>query len=182
MNHAKKLMLIDPKMYRPSMRDKSLSAIDIDIETTLLSDLPDDEKAKRYTATLKRFKAYDEPKTEKTPAIDHLETNVLQSIPPNQAYKAKRLLQNIKRERDFDWTEDGEMIYKQTKIPNSNIVDLMSDVLKTKSTDLPVGWEEFASGLGKAPQELIANTERKRLIRDPTSSRRKQKKRNWLEY
>jgi hypothetical protein len=182
MNHAKKLVLIDPKMYRPSMRDKSLSAIDNDIETTLLSDLPDDEKAKRYMATLKRFKAYEEPKIEKSPVVDQLESNVLQSVPPNQAYKAKRLLQHIKRERDFDWTEDGEMIYKQTKIPNSNIVDLMNDALKTKSTDLPVGWEEFATGLGKASQELITNTERKRFIRDPTSARRKQKKRNWLEY
>jgi hypothetical protein len=123
-------MIIDPKMYRPSMYNKSLSAIDIDIETTLLSDLPDDEKVKRYTATLKRFKAYEEPKIEKVPVIDQLETNVLQSVPPNQAYKAKRLLHHIKREPD--WTKDGELIYKQTKILNSNIGDLMNDALETK--------------------------------------------------
>jgi hypothetical protein len=180
MNHAKKLMLIDPKMYRPSMRDKSLSAIDSDIEATLHSDLPDDEKAKRYAATLKRFKAYEEPKIEKPPVIDQLESNVLQSVPPNQAYKAKRLMQQIKREPNIDWSKEGELIYKQTKIPNSSIVDLMSDVLKTKSTDLPIGWEEFASGLAKAPQDLIANTDRRKYIRDPSTPKRK--KLQWTKY
>jgi hypothetical protein len=182
MNHTKKLMLVDPKLYRPSMREKSLSALDNDIDSTLQSDLPDDEKAKRYSASLKRFKAYEELKTEKTPVIDELESGVLQSVPSNQAYKAKRLIQHIKREPDLDWTKEGELIYKQTKIPNSNIVDLMSDTLKTKSTDLPIGWEEFARGLGKAPQDLIANTERRKYIRDPATPKRKQKKRHWLEY
>ena len=35
MEHAKKLMLVEPKLFRPSMREKTLSRLDEEIEKTL---------------------------------------------------------------------------------------------------------------------------------------------------
>jgi len=183
MDHVKKMILIDPKMYRPSMRDKSLSALDTEIDSILNSEIPHDEKAKRYNAILNKFRAHTNPTQAKTPVIDQLEPEILKAVPPNQAYKAKRLLDHLKKQADVDWSTSGELIYRQRNIPDSNIIDLINDVLKTKSTEAPNGWEAFAKSLENAPQELIGNTERRRFIREPTTPKRKRtKKHNWIEY
>jgi len=38
MENTKKLLLVDPKLYRPSMRDKTLSKLDEEIDLTLNAD------------------------------------------------------------------------------------------------------------------------------------------------
>jgi hypothetical protein len=72
------------------------------------------------------------------------------------------LLDLLKRNPDVDWSTKGELIYKQSLIPNSNVVDLLTDVLKKKSTEFPTGWKQFATSLKEtnAPRELISNTDR----------------------
>ena len=159
MDHAKKLVLVDPRMTRPSMKDKTLSNLDTIISETLNSEMSDDEKAKRYAMALRSFKYYDAPPA---PAKDEKESEILSSIDPSVQYKAKRLLDQLKRNPDVDWSGKGELIYKQSLIPNSNVVDLLSDVLKKKSTELPTGWKQFAASLKEtnAPRELISNTDR----------------------
>ena len=76
MDHAKKYVLVDPQMYRPSLPEKSLSGLDREIRTILDNDIPDDEKAKLYTQTLKKYKTYDNnTKTpEPKPMIDLTDT------------------------------------------------------------------------------------------------------------
>jgi FLYWCH zinc finger domain len=182
MIHENKLAHVDPKMFTPFMRGKNLTGIDSEIEATLISDLPDDEKVKRYAAILKRFKAFEEPTIEKTPAIDQLDSNVIHPVLPNQTYEDKRLIQRNKREPDISWARESELINNQTKIQNSSIVDLMSDAIKNKSTDFPNGCEEFSNYLRKALQKLIANTERRKNNRGPTTTKRKHKKQQWIKY
>ena len=48
MEHTKKFVLVDPRFVRPSMRDKVLSALDIDISNILNSNDSDEFKAKSY--------------------------------------------------------------------------------------------------------------------------------------
>ena len=60
MEHAKKLLLVDPG--RPSAAEKKLSSLDEDITRILNSNLPADEKAKRYSQTLQNFKYFDTTK------------------------------------------------------------------------------------------------------------------------
>ena len=56
MEHAKKYILVNPQMYRPTLPEKSLSGLDLEIKTILNNDLPDDEKAKMYSSALKSTK------------------------------------------------------------------------------------------------------------------------------
>lgn len=176
MQHAKKYVLVDPNMYRPSMPEKSLSLLDSEIERTLSADIPDDVKAKLYTSTLKRFKAYDDtmkPQVEKK----SLEAELLESMPATQQYKAKRIMRHLKDNPEASWTDKGELIYRQSTIPNSDIVDLVSDALKTKSIgEPPAGWEEFAKALksSSAPEELVANIKSRNIIKEPADAVKKQ--------
>ena len=81
MDHAKKMLLVDParlnsqhadlrepsgdllkQLYRPTIVDKQLSRLDADIAKTLNSDLPDDVKAKQYEMALRGYRYY-EPKS-----------------------------------------------------------------------------------------------------------------------
>ena len=55
MEHAKKMILVDPQFYRPSMTEKALNGLDGQISSILSSDLPDDVKAKRYAEAVRRY-------------------------------------------------------------------------------------------------------------------------------
>jgi len=165
MEHAKKYILVDPQMYRPSLPEKSLSGLDFEIKTILNNDLPDDEKAKMYSSALKKYKTYDnstkipEPK----PTIDLTDT-----LPPNHQYKVKKLWRLVKDNPDIDWSDKGELIYKQSLIPNSHVSDLFSDALSTKRpVQGPIGWEEFDDVLdsSKVPTTLAKRRVVKRLAK-----------------
>lgn len=153
MEHAKKYVLVDPQMYRPSLPEKSLSELDKVIHQTLNSQLPDDEKAKLYMSALHRFKAYD---AKPPPTKINLESELAGSLPPNQQYKAKKLLRLIKDNPDIEWNDKGELIYKQTPIPKSHVADLFGDALaSTRPTEGAIGWEAFDEGISHAPASLV---------------------------
>lgn len=186
MEYAKKMMLVEPRLMRPSMREKSLSKLDEMIEETLTSDLPDDEKAKRYTMTLNKFRYYDEPPV--TP-VAKKDDDILQSIQSNQQYKAKRLLQQLKKNSDIKFDDDGQIIYRQSLVPNSNISDLLTDVLKKKTTVAPVGWQQFSDSLkaSNIGRELVVNEDRWKYMNpvkkeDSKPKKRVTKKIKWDEY
>ena len=88
MEHAKKYVLVDPQVYRPTMPEKSLSALDQVIQSMLNSELPDDEKAKLYVSTRKRFKAYDKS-AKPQPPKPNIESELVGTMPTP--------LNNIKR-------------------------------------------------------------------------------------
>ena len=166
MEHAKKLMLIEPKLFRPSMREKTLSRLDDDIQKTLDSDLPDGEKAAKYIAALHRYKYYDSPNEiveEKTTS----ESDILDTVPNNQRHKAKRILEHLKRDPSLKVNDNGEISYNQQTIPQSHLGDLLNDVLMKKSSkEGPRGWEEFSKSLKSVdvPKDLVENTRRWNLM------------------
>jgi hypothetical protein len=205
MEHAKKLMLVEPKLFRQSMKEKTLTRLDEEIEQTLSSDLPDNEKAIKYIAALQRYKYYDAPKEVTEKKVD-VETDILASVPDVQRHKAKRLLDYLKRDADVKIGENGEFIYRQEKLPQSHVGELINDILKKKSPagESPRGWREFSNSLKslRVPKDLIENTERwkymyapvekvKRvrqiapvLTPEPLTRNRKRKsiRPRWLEY
>ena len=103
MDHAKKYILVDPQMYRPSMPEKSLSGLDHEIQATLNGDLPDDQKAKLYMITLKKYRAHDGSTKPAAPKID-LDSELADSLPPTEQYKAKKLMRLIRDNPDIDWS------------------------------------------------------------------------------
>jgi hypothetical protein len=59
---------------------------------------------------------------------------ILKSIPDAQRSRARNLINAILPDHDFKWDATGRIIYRGSKIPQSNIVDLLS--VATKSTKL----------------------------------------------
>ena len=85
------------------------------------------------------------------------------------------------------WTDNGELIYRQTKIPETNIVDLVSDVLDTKApaSGKPKGWEPFAAGLkaAVAPQDLVKNPTTWNFMQGTSKKKELQQlRRSWIPY
>lgn len=169
MEHTKKLVLMEPKLVKPTIRDKTLSKLDEHIESILRSDLPDDLKAKYYASSLRTYKTYDEEKKKPENKIEKLETDVLKSISPNNQYKANRILALLKRDPDVTFSKDGEVVYKRNVIRDSNITDIIVDLLKkTSGASLP-GLKEVSSSLKSydVSKELIPNQSVWKLMHPP---------------
>lgn len=169
MQYAKKMLLVDPTR-KPTITEKKLSALDEEINTTLHSDIPDDEKAKRYLSTLHKYKYFDDRQPKR---IDG-EKAILESLEPQQRSDAKKLLELINPH--VSWSDDGELVYKSSVIPHSNITELLRDVLKPPKSGDPAGWEEFSDALRETqvPVPLIRNPKRRRQVY-PAHTRGKKK-------
>ena len=80
----------------------------------------------------------------------------------------KKLWRLVKDNPDIDWSDKGELIYKQNLIPNSHVSDLFSDALSTKRpVQGPAGWEEFGDVLdtSEVPTTLAKRRVVKRLAK-----------------
>ena len=97
MEHAKKMVLIDPQFYRPSITEKALNGLDGQISSILSSDLPDDVKAKRYAEAVRRYGNIKEAIIEPVETKKLTETDVLDSISSVLRHKAKRLLDPLRK-------------------------------------------------------------------------------------
>ena len=95
--------------------------------------------------------------------LSWIEQDVVESVPKSFKTKAERLLQRIKLDPEVKWNNLGELEYRGQLIKNSNLTDLVNDVLrKRKNSREPLGWETFADVLHRlnVPQELIGNPTR----------------------
>ena len=194
MQNAKKFVLLDQSTYEKRLArdnanvfssssttngstEKRLSEFDNEMRSVLESNEPDDVKAKLYANALNKFKSLSEQSTTTRVAKDFesvvTDDEILDSVHPAVRHKARRLLRIIRETSDMSWNGKGELVYKQETVPRSNIVELMNDVLKPKSHDRAVGWEEFASGLSKADikinRELVPNNASWKIVEGKTN-------------
>lgn len=206
MEHAKKLVLIDPRVLERQsdkilstverqipIKEKVLSELDSEIKHILERDIPDDEKAKLYQASLSRYISIEatdaRPTTLKVEDLP-LDIDVIQSIPSTYKARAVRLLDHIKRIPDVTWLRSGELNYRGKIIPESHIVDLINDLLRKRVTLAEVpGWRELADALksSNVPRDLIGNSDRWEYMHNsqpkPPKRRRSRKALyNWVEY
>ena len=207
MQHAKKLLLVDPSNetptytplatttvaaappsmslqlapFRQAANDKALDGLDGEIKHILESDIPSDLKNKLYVFALKRFRTIERNKENKkiepTPAssafssdkdnFNDLETQMLLSLPVNERHLAKRIYTKLKESNAAQFSPTGELVYRQNLVSGSNLIDLISDVLKRKNSNPPVGHAEFAQALREAnvSRKLVINTDRWKLVR-----------------
>src|SRR5215470_2306155 len=151
MNKQKKYMLMDPVAYEKHMskialttpEERRQSEMDLEMRKVLESDEPDDIKVLKYSQVLAKMRNIRKPLEDNI--ID--DKYILDSISEDVRHKAKRLLDKVKESNELDWNKYGELIYKQTTIPNSDIVQLLTDILKTRTYEKPVGWHDFAEAL-----------------------------------
>ena len=94
--------------------------------------------------------------------------DVINSVPISLRNKAGRLLQRLKSNPQVKWNELGELEYNGRLIKQSNLTDLVNDVLrKRRQTPDPLGWDVFADALRQVnvAQDLIGNPKRWDYIR-----------------
>ncbi len=166
MEQTKKMILIDSRVLeklQESMRDKTLTKLDSTIEDVLRTDMPDDEKAKKYSASLNKYLAIkDEPASSSPPVpMPKLfkEDDILHSVPVNMRGKAAKLLEYMKRNPNIAWSDRGELIYENELVPDSHAVDLVNDLVRKRNSKLPVGWDILARALKESniPRRLVDN-------------------------
>lgn len=205
MEYAKKMALVDPRLLEtlappkrpPSLPVKALSGLDEDMKRVLENpDTNEEEKVKQYHQILRRFITYNEranqpmeirltqPKAPDTPPTEgnqesSADRHILETVPKTMQRRAQLILDKIRQNSDMSWDSRGQLTIGEKPIENSNITDLLNDVLRQRKRPNPLGWEVFAKGLGDAnvPRELVGNKERWRFIRGTVEP-----KSRWLTY
>ena len=176
MEHAKKMILIDPRVLESlksdtqPVKDATMESLkDMDHHMKQIMDRADldlNDKASAYQQALRRFLNRAEDYKQKplgsisiapiqpdetqkeAKQNDAVESNVIESVPITLKRKAKLLLDHIKSNSDLTWNPKGEILYQGKVIEKSNLVDLINDVMrKRKTSKQPVGWEQFAWAL-----------------------------------
>ena len=56
---------------------------------------------------------------------------IIDSVPKTMQNRAKLLIQNLKDHSDvISWNDNGQLVLEGSIVPNSNIVDLVNDVMR----------------------------------------------------
>ena len=80
---------------------------------------------------------------------DEIETDILDSVPAMMKSRTRQLIKKLKANKDIiGWNEQGQMVFKGTTIPGTNIVDLVNDSLHQRENFNPEGWELLSKALG----------------------------------
>ena len=169
-------------------RVKVMDTLDKKMQTILeREDLSEVERLKLYDQSLTPYlNVYDDyrprpvavaPEPVKQDLIDN---EILESVPKTMKAKVQLLLKKMKSSPDISWNEKEELKYKGETVQESNVVELVNDVLSKRKYFNPQGWETFGEALREAnvPQYLIGHEDRWRYItqtkRTPRSRKRQQ--------
>jgi hypothetical protein len=165
-------------------RVKVMDTLDKKMQTILeRKNLSADKRLKRYDQSFTRYlNVYDDyrprpvafaPEPVKQDLIDN---EILESVPKTMKAKVQLLLKKMKSSPDISWNEKEELKYKGETVQESNVVELVNDVLSKRKYFNPQGWETF--GEANVPQDLIGHEDRRRYItqtkRTPRSRKRQQ--------
>ena len=171
---------------------KAMSTLDSDMQGILSRhDVPPDEKVKLYNQTLQRFINYHDqrqmaakapvqvamvdsgttsPSADTSPVMaDAIEKELLESVPPRMKKKAQLLINRMKAHPQLSWSDRGELVYKDQIVPDTNVADLVNDMLRRRKHFEPHGWQTFARALKETnvPQDLIGHQERWQWMQRP---------------
>ena len=199
MEHAKKMILVDPRILQsrqeasvppvPDATSASLREMDQQMRSILdRDDLNTADKANLYQQTLRRYRHRFEQYTNKplgtvtiskddllpsqTSTWGKIEKDVVESLPKTMKNKAERLMHHLQNHPDVKWNDRGELVFHDQVIKHSNIVDLVHDVIRKRRRPEPLGWKTFAKALSEVnvPHELVGNPERWNFMRSQISS------------
>ena len=142
------MILVNPDTVTAQKKSNSL---DREMSEILNSDLSDDEKAKRYSATLSAYRMYSVPK----PKYVDPEAEILRDVTSQHKRRAAELLKLLKPH--LSWTSDGEIVVNNSVVPFSNISHLLNKLVDGPVGAPPAEWTEMANVLNDAnvPRELI---------------------------
>ena len=109
---------------------------------------------------------------------DHVDATVVNALPTSQQTNARKLMQLLRAQGDgvVSWTKNGEVQIRGQRVRGTNIVDLVSDVVRSTPTKTSAPERErFLNALADAnvPETLVKNKhalERYRVIKAGASS------------
>ena len=155
-------------------------------------DVPEDTKATMYAQQLQRvnqlknqvFRPEPSPvqmitQTERTmtsesdsatPPLQFNATDkqIIDSVPKTMQNRAKLLIQKLKDHSDvIRWNDNGQLVLEGSIVPNSNIVDLVNDVMRKRKGFNPEHSNTFAKALAKinVREDYLRNPDRIDSIR-----------------
>ena len=91
---------------------------------------------------------------------------LLVTIPRAFRTKAGLLYKLLQRDNNITWDERGTVYIKGQKLVGSNIIDLISDVSRSRKNSNPQGWKSFCDVLqaSNIPRDLIGNPRRLKYV------------------
>ena len=155
-------------------------------------DVPEDTKATMYAQQLQRVKQLKNqvfrPEPLPVQMITHTEQTmtsesdsatpsqllnatdkqIIDSVPKTMQNRAKLLIHKLKDHSDvISWNDNGQSVLEGSIIPNSNIVDLVNDVMRKRKGFNPEHSNTFAKALAKitVPEDYLRNPDRIDSIR-----------------
>ena len=86
--------------------------------------------------------------------------------------KGSLLLHYLENSENIQWKKNGEVVYKQKVIPNSNIITLITHAIQNNKSK-PVGMKSFYKILAKANirSKLILNRDGQYIMKKPLDER-----------
>ncbi|GFY22119.1 uncharacterized protein TNCV_3297631 [Trichonephila clavipes] len=156
------------------------------------------EKANQYLQVLQKFVKIHHPQREvieetvekKEPVLEdgnNITTKILNSAPIRYQQTAKNILDFLKDKHSIiSWTPEGEIIYKSERLPRTNIVSLITDLLRNRKNS-PKGSTEFHAALREIniPKNFIVNRKifkPEKLVKSSVRKCMYAKKKAWISY
>ena len=155
-------------------------------------DMPEDTKATMYAQQLQRVNQLKNqvfrPEPSPVQMITHTEQTmtsesdsatpsqqlnatdkqIIDSVPKTMQNRAKLLVQKLKDHSDvISWNDNGQLVLEGSIVPNSNIVDLVNDVMQKRKGFNPEHSNTFAKALAKINvlEDYLRNPDRIDSIR-----------------
>ena len=100
--------------------------------------------------------------------LNATDKQILDSVPKTMQNRANLLIQKLKDHSDvISWNNNGQLVSEGSIVPNSNIVDLVNDVMRTRKGFNPEHSNAFAKALTKIniPEDYLRNSDRIDSIR-----------------
>ena len=155
-------------------------------------DMPEDTKATMYAQQLQRVKQLrnqvfrpepspvqmitqtEQTMTSESDSVAHsqqlnaTDKQIIDSVPKTMQNRAKLLIQKLKDYSDIiRWNDNGQLVLEGSIVPNSNIVDLVNDVMRKRKGFNPEHSNTFAKALTNinVPEDYVRNPDRVDSIR-----------------
>ena len=100
--------------------------------------------------------------------LNATDKQIIDSVPKTMQNCAKLLIQKLKDHSDvISWNDNGQLALEGSIVPNSNIVDLVNDVMQKRKGFNPEHSNTFAKALAKinVPEDYLRNPDRIDSIR-----------------
>ena len=100
--------------------------------------------------------------------LNATDKQIIDSVPKTMQNRAKLLIQKLKDHSDvISWNDNGQLVLEGSIVPNSNIVDLVNDVMRKRKGFNPEHSNTFAKALAKinVPEDYLRNPDRIDSIR-----------------